>query len=53
MKASLLAAIFALCLAMPAAAFAPTGQGQIVNQEQECPDGQVWDDDQQKCVAAE
>lgn len=48
-----IATIFALNLAMPALAIAPVGQEQIVNQETECPEGQTWDDEQEKCVPAE
>jgi len=44
---------FGLNLAIPAFAMAPKGGDLTVYQEDQCEEGQVWDDEQQKCVPAE
>ena len=37
-------------LTVPAFAMTPKGSDLTVYQESECDEGQVWDDEQQKCV---
>ncbi len=43
---------FALNFAVPAFAMGPTGNTLTVFQQTQCEEGQVWDDEQKKCVPA-
>jgi hypothetical protein len=43
---------FTLNFAVPAFAMGPTGNNLTVFQQTQCEEGQVWDDEQKKCVPA-